>query len=83
MNRYREVITPSGMMVGWGDSVGCGADWGAWVAAFEASASVTASERDKWAAYKLLEGHRRYILDDDPLQRGYEDINRRSWGRAC
>jgi hypothetical protein len=74
MDRYRDVITPTGMMVGWGDSPGFGADWGGWIAAFEAAASATGDGTYKWAAHALLEGHRRNILEDDPLQHGYEDM---------
>jgi hypothetical protein len=74
MDRCRDLIAPAGMMVGWGDSVGYGADWGAWVAAFEAAASATGDGTYKWAAHALLDGHRRNILEDDPLQKGYEDM---------
>jgi hypothetical protein len=83
MDRYRDLITPNGMMVGWGDSVGCGADWGAWIAAFETAASVTGDGTYKWAAHRLLEGHRRNILDEDPLQRGYEDMRSMPMAYLC
>ena len=75
MDRYRDVITPGGMMVGWGDSPGFGTDWGAFVAAFEAAATITGDGTYKWAAHALLDGHRRNILADEPLQQGYEDIH--------
>ncbi|HJN15862.1 MAG TPA: hypothetical protein QGH10_10245, partial [Armatimonadota bacterium] len=74
VDRWRETIPPAGMMVGWGDSVGMGADWGAWVAAFETASTATGDGTYKWAAHRLLDGHRRRYLDDDPLQQGYEDM---------
>jgi len=75
MDRYRDLIAPNGMMVGWGDSVGCGADWGGWVAAFEAAAAQTGDGTYKWAAHQLLDGHRRSMVSDEPLQQGYEDMH--------
>lgn len=74
MDRYRDLITPTGMMVGWGDSPGYGTDWGAFVAAFEAAARVTGDGTYRWAAHQLLDGHRRNLLGDDPLQLHYEDM---------
>ncbi|MCD6362099.1 MAG: hypothetical protein J7M38_14675, partial [Armatimonadetes bacterium] len=74
MARYRDVITPTGMMVGWGDSPGYGTDWGAFVAAFEMAATATGDGTFKWAAHKLIEGHRRNIIGDEPLLLGYEDM---------
>ncbi len=74
MDRYRDLITPTGMMVAWGDSPGYGTDWGAFVAAFEAAASVTGDGAYRWAAHRLLDGHRRNILGDDPLLLCYEDL---------
>lgn len=74
MDRYRDLITPTGMMVGWGDSPGYGTDWGAFVAAFEAAAGVTGDGTYRWAAHQLLDGHRRNLLGEDPLQLHYEDM---------
>ncbi len=74
MDRYRDLISPTGMMVGWGDSPGYGTDWGAFVAAFEAAATATGDGTYKWAAHKLLDGHRRNIIGEDPLLLCYEDL---------
>jgi len=62
MDRYRDVITPNGMMVGWGDSVGCGADWGAWIAAFETAASATGD--DNLPQLRREQGLPSYSLED-------------------
>lgn len=74
MDRYRDLITPTGMMVGWGDSPGYGTDWGAFIATFEMAAAVTGDGTYRWAAHRLIEGHRRNIIGDDPLLLGYEDM---------
>ncbi len=74
MDRYRDVITPTGMMVGWGDSPGYGTDWGSFIAAFEMAATATGDGTYKWAAHKMLEGHRRNIIGEDPPLLGYEDM---------
>ena len=74
MDRFRDVITPTGMMIGWGDSPGYGTDWGAYAAAFEAAAAVTGDGTYRWAAHQLVDGHRRNILADDPLLQAYEDL---------
>lgn len=74
MDRLRDVITPAGMMVGWGDSPGYGTDWGAFAAAFEAAAAVTGDGTYRRAAHTLVDGHRRNILGDDPLLLAYEDL---------
>ncbi len=73
MDRIRDVITPTGMMVGWGDSPGYGTDWGAFAAAFEAAAAVTGDGTYRWAAQRLVEGHQRNLLVENPLLHAYED----------
>jgi len=79
VDRYRDVLTPSGMMVGWGDSLGVGGDWGGWVAMFETAAAATGDGTYRWAAHRVLEAHRRYILEDEPLQQAYEDMQNLVW----
>jgi len=79
VDRYRDVLAPNGMMVGWGDSLMFGADWGAWIALFETAASVTGDGTYKWAAHQVLDSHRRYILEEEPLQKFYEDMPNLVW----
>lgn len=72
--RYRDILAPNGMMVGWGDSMGIGGDWGAWAALFETTAKVTGDGRFKEAARRTVQAHARYILDPNPLLCVYEDM---------
>ncbi len=72
--RYRDVLAPNGAMVGWGDSLGIGADWGAWAALFEATATATRDGTFKTAARQTVQAHARHILSPEPLLCVYEDM---------
>ncbi len=74
VERYRDVLAPNGMMVGWGDSMGIGGDWGGWAAMFETAAAVTREGTFKEAARRTVQAHQRYILDQEPLLCVYEDM---------
>jgi hypothetical protein len=77
--RYRDVLAPNGMMVGWGDSLGIGGDWGGWAALFETAATATRDGSFKEAARRTVEGHARYILAEEPLLCVYEDMPSLVW----
>ena len=72
--RYRDVLSPNGMMVGWGDSMGIGGDWGGWAALFETAAAVTGDGTFKEAARRTVQAHTRYLLNPEPLLCVYEDM---------
>ncbi len=79
VDRFRDVLTPQGAMPGWGDSYMLGADWGAFAALFESAATATRDGSYKWAAQRIVENHRRYVLAKDPLGCAYEDHRRLVW----
>jgi len=75
----RDMLTPQGAAPSFGDSLMLGADWGGYIALFETAAAVTRDGTYKWAAHKVLEQHRRFILDENPLQCAYEDHPNLAW----
>jgi len=64
--RYRDQVSPSGVMPGYGDSSEL-ASWPAWVAVFERCARDYRDPTFRWAARRVFEAGRRYV----PPRRSY------------